>query len=65
MTITDEDWDKVKQRFDTIRKQYQDMEGTPGVNTTYALRIVFDPLAKRYNRGERTQGLYDEMMGVE
>ena len=59
------DWDKAKDHFDAVRQQYQDLEGTPGVNTTFALRITFDPLSKRYNNGERTQELYDEMMDVE
>jgi hypothetical protein len=44
---------------------YGGLEGTPGCNTTLALRVVFDPLAKRYNNGERSQELYDEMMAVE
>ena len=63
--MPDLDWDAAKKCFDAVRKQYQDMEGTPGVNTTMALRMVFDPLSVRYNNGERTQDLYDEMMSVE
>lgn len=59
------DWNKAKKNFDAVRKQYQDMEGAPGVNTTLALRITFDPIAVRYNNGERTQELHDEMMSVE
>jgi hypothetical protein len=59
------DWAKAKTHFDTYRKIYQDLEGTPSTNTTVALRLVFDPLAMRYNDGERTQVLYDEMMAVE
>ncbi len=59
------DWKKAKDHFDSVRKQYQDLEGTPGVNTTLALRTVFDPLAKRFNNGERTEKLYNEMMSVE
>lgn len=58
-------WDAAKKHFDEARKVYQDMEGMPGVNTTLALRAVFDPLSHRYNNGERTQELYDEMMSVE
>ena len=58
------DWEKAKEHFDTIRKQYQDMEGVPGINTTLALRLSFDPLAKRYNAGERSEELYEEMMSV-
>ena len=58
-------FDQAKQHFDDVRKRYQELEGTPGVNTTLALRITFDPLAIRYNGGERTQALYEEMMAVE
>lgn len=59
------EWEKAKDHFDAIRKQYQDLEGMPGVNSSLALRLVFDPLAKRYNSGQRTEALYEDMMSVE
>lgn len=59
------DWQRAKARFDKTRLIYQEMEGMPEVNTTLALRAVFDPLDRRFNFGERTQELYDEMMAVE
>lgn len=59
------DWQAAKSHFDTIQQIYLDMQGQPGVNTTFALRLTFEPLRKRYNRGERTPELYDAMMGVE
>lgn len=59
------DWDAVKRHFDTVRKQYMDLQGLPGVNTTLALRLTFEPLAIRYNAGERTQELHDAMASVE
>ena len=59
------EWNTAKTHFDEIRQQYMDLEGTPGVNTTMALRLTFDPLSKRFNSGERTQELYDEMINVE
>ena len=59
------DWAKAKQHFDQVRQIYQDLQGLNGVNTTLALRIVFDPLGRRYNRGERTKELYGRMMAVE
>lgn len=62
--MTEMDWDKAKQHFDKVRKEYQDLEGTPGVNTTFALRVSFDPLARRYNNGERSQELHTDMMSV-
>lgn len=58
-------WKTAKDHFDKKRKEYQDLEGMPGVNTSFALRFVFDPLAVRYNNGERTQELYDAMVGTE
>jgi hypothetical protein len=33
------DWNKAKGNFDSVRKIYMDMEHTPGVNTTLALRL--------------------------
>jgi len=59
------DWEKAKKHFDTVRGHYQDLEEKKGVDPTLALSFVFDPLIKRYELGERTQKLYDEMMAVE
>jgi len=59
------DWEKAKAHFDGYRKIYQDTEGQPGVNTTLALRLTFDPIAVRYNTGERTRELYEDMLGVQ
>ena len=61
----DLDWEKAKAHFDKARQNYQDLEGVPGVNTTLALRTVFDPIARRFNEGERIEGLYHEMLSVE
>ncbi len=63
--ITKEQWVAAKAHFDAVRKQYQDLEGTPGVNTTLALRLTFDPLARRYNSGERSLELYSEFISAE
>ncbi len=65
MLISELDWLQAKEYFDTIRKRYQDLEGTSGVNTTLALRLTFDPLSKRFNSGERSDELYNEMLMVE
>ncbi len=56
------DWESAKQHFDEVRTTYQELEGTPGVNTTMALRLTFDPLAARYDDGERSRELYDELL---
>ena len=63
--IPDLDWIKAKAHFDEIRSGFQELEGMSGVSATWALRFVFDPIAKRYNLGERTRELYDEMLNVE
>lgn len=59
------DWERIKANFDTSLSHYLELIGTPGVNTTLALKLTFYPLLKRYLEGERTQELYDEMSGVE
>ena len=63
--MNDLDWERAKTHFDAVRKYYQDLEGTPGANTTLALRAIFDPLAIRYNNGERTLELFDSLMNIE
>lgn len=59
------DWDKALAHFREIRSRYQQLVGTPGVNAALALEHVFQPIAKRYYDGERSQQLFDEMMSVE
>lgn len=61
----DLNWEKAFKHFSIVRKSYQDLAGTPGVNTSFALEMVFRPLAERYESGERTKELYDAMMEVE
>ena len=65
MELTDQKWQEAKKHFDGIRQIYMDLDGTPGVNVQFALRFTFDPIAKRYNAGERTPELYEEMMSVD
>lgn len=59
------DWNKAKGYFDRVVKQYESLRGMPGVNVTIALTHVFAPLRRRYDEGERTAALYEEMMSVE
>jgi predicted Ser/Thr protein kinase len=65
MNETDLDWKTAKQHFDEVRRRYQDLEGMPGVNTSLALRFTFDPLSVRFNKGERSEELFNEMSSVE
>lgn len=59
------DWEAARKYFDEVRSEYQRLAGTPGVNTELALSLTFRPLAQRFESGERTRELYDEMMGVQ
>lgn len=43
---------------------YVGLIGKPGVSVTFALEHVFVPLQQRYESGERTDYLHDEMMAV-
>ncbi len=59
------DWEKAKAYFDQALDEYKALIGHTGVNTSLAIMLVFDPLLKRYNSGERSQELYNEMLAVE
>lgn len=62
---TEKQWAEAKERFDYHMNLYKELLGQPGVMTGPALMLTFEPLLRRYNAGERTRELYDEMMGVE
>ena len=64
-TIFDVMWAGAKVHFDQVQAQYEALQSEPGVNTSFALMYVFAPLERRFESGERTQELYDEMMSVE
>lgn len=59
------DFEKAYKRFERVKKTYEDLRGMPGVNVELALQNVFAPIQERYDSGERSQSLYDEMMSVE
>ena len=64
--LTEEEcWAKAKKHFDRVVGHYEALSGMPGVNVTVALTYVFAPLLERYNAGERSAALYQEMMDVE
>lgn len=58
-------WPATKAHFDEIRQQYKDLENMPGCNTRLALALLFQPLLDRYDAGERSQTLHDEMLAVQ
>lgn len=59
------DWIKCERHFRSVMGHYGQLAGAPGVNVMPALAMVFQPLLKRFEEGERTQELYDEMLAVE
>jgi hypothetical protein len=63
--ITDKQWESVKTRTDKLREAYLMLGQLPNANVNFALQMVIDPLLKRYDSGERTQSLFDEMMELE
>ena len=63
---TEQEWAEAKEQFDYVFGFYKDLlGGAIGVQVLPAITIVFEPLARRYNGGERSRGLYEEMLAVE
>ena len=54
------DWDSAKDCLKEIRQQYTDI----GVAGIPALTAVINPLLIRYENGERSKALFDEIMGL-
>ncbi len=59
------DWAGCEKHFNYVAKVYRDLIGTPGVNVSFALYNVIEPLERRFLSGERTESLFNEMMEVE
>lgn len=55
---TKEQWNEAKSWLDEVRQAYVDV-GAAGL---FGLRISIDPLLIRYERGERTEDLFEEIM---
>ena len=53
-------WESAKSHLDDWRREYTDV----GVKGIPSLRLFIDPLLVRYERGERTKELYDEIMSI-
>lgn len=56
------DWTNAEKHLETIEREYTKLDGVPGVNVQFAPQLVIRPLRVRFNRGERTQLLYEEIM---
>lgn len=57
----DLDWKKAGDRLREVRVTYAEI----GVAGIPAMRLFIDPVTARFEKGERTQELYDEIMGFE
>ena len=63
--ITNKQWSAINVRTIKLRDAYIMLGQIPGTNVNFAVHMVIDPLLKRYDGGERTQELYDEMVALE
>lgn len=54
------DWEKAKAHLDEAEREYRAI----GASGKFGLHLVILPLQERYERGERTQWLYDDIMEV-
>lgn len=59
------DWKRAEKYLETVERNYNSLKGVPGVNVTFAIRFVIDPLRERFNQGERTAELHTEIMALE
>ena len=60
-SLTEEDWNNAISYLDTLIVMYAQI-GWPG---QFGLQGVLVPLKNRYEKGERTEKLYDEIMACE
>ncbi len=59
--VTNLDWTKAEKYLQQVESAYASI-GSPGY---WALTYVIRPLRDRYNAGERTEDLYNAIMGIE
>ena len=62
--LTPEDWEEEVTHLQELKKRYDELVGTPGVNPLFALAQINLALV-RYGRGERSPALFAEMQGFE
>ena len=55
------DWKKAEDHLKDIRKRYTEI----GVSGMPALQVVINPLLIRFENGERTKELYNEILKLE
>ena len=58
------DWTKAEAHLKSTKKSYADLISMPNVNPYFGLGIIA-AAESRFELGERTQALYNEIMGLE
>ena len=58
-------WEAAREHLRKLDGQYAALLSMRGVNVNFVRFIIIAPLAERYDQGERTPGLYKEMLEVE
>jgi hypothetical protein len=53
-------WKEAEEYLKEVESAYAEC-GSAGV---FAMNVVIRPVRDRFNKGERTQELYDEIMGI-
>lgn len=59
--VNDLDWDCAREHIEACESAYASI-GSAGY---YCLTAVIRPMRDRLNKGERTQELFDDIMGIE
>lgn len=62
--MDDLDWSDAKKHLDEMKNRYAELLNTPGVDPSYALGGIMET-ERRFDKGERTQSLFDAMMEIE
>lgn len=58
------DWDEAEQHLKQVESNYLEIMGLPGVNVQFFFAITLPPIRGAWNKGVRTQSLYDDIMGL-
>lgn len=53
-------WEEAENYLYVMKKAYEDI----GWNGSFALSLVINPLVKRFEAGERTTELHEEIMSI-
>lgn len=57
-------WAATLKQLESVTSEYRSLIGTPGVNPFFAIGVIA-AAQKRFDDGEKTQELYDEIWAIE